>query len=180
MKILALARASPQRRRKSLVELQGTDGTVHLRHRVDDAAGAADRAVLHRRIMPGRTSPGVRRAGPGTRAAIQMSDALVTQRAKLKEKLEILWGNCNAHARRRFVEVTPNSPEECRSCWKAFATCMVTRPRPSGGVSCPRRGCASPGAQPAGDGCPPRLVEAQFNEKESGAQLGAGKAILIA
>jgi hypothetical protein len=29
------------------------------------------------------------------------------------QKLEILWGNCNAHARRRFVQVTPNFPQEC-------------------------------------------------------------------
>ena len=30
------------------------------------------------------------------------------------EKLEILLGNCNAHARRRFVQVTPNFPQECQ------------------------------------------------------------------
>jgi len=45
---------------------------------------------------------------------IQMSDALSRNVPKLEEKLEILWGNCNAHARRRFVEVTANFPQECR------------------------------------------------------------------
>jgi hypothetical protein len=32
----------------------------------------------------------------------------------MPEKLAIIWANCNAHARRRFVQVTPNFPEECR------------------------------------------------------------------
>jgi transposase len=45
---------------------------------------------------------------------IQMSDALSRNVPKLPRKLEILWGNCNAHARRRFVQVTPNFPAECR------------------------------------------------------------------
>jgi len=45
---------------------------------------------------------------------IQISDALSRNVPKLERKLEILWGNCNAHARRRFVQVTPNFPEECR------------------------------------------------------------------
>lgn len=34
--------------------------------------------------------------------------------AKLPEKLEVIVGDCLAHARRRFVEVTPNCPEGCR------------------------------------------------------------------
>ncbi len=50
----------------------------------------------------------------GLAPPLQMSDALSRNVPKLDEKLEILWGNCNAHARRRFVEVTPNFPEECR------------------------------------------------------------------
>src|SRR5208282_101286 len=39
------------------------------------------------------------------------------------------------------------------------------------------RGAAalSPGAQPAGDGCPPRLVPGPVQRKESGAQLGSGR-----
>ncbi len=50
----------------------------------------------------------------GLTSPIQMSDALSRNVPKLPRKLEILWGNCNAHARRRFVQVTPNFPEECR------------------------------------------------------------------
>lgn len=43
-----------------------------------------------------------------------MSDAQSRNVPKLPEKLEILWGNCSAHARRRCVQVTPNFPQECR------------------------------------------------------------------
>ena len=45
---------------------------------------------------------------------IQMCDALSRNLPKLPEKLELIVGHCLAHARRRFVEVTPNFPEECR------------------------------------------------------------------
>src|SRR5208282_5122488 len=45
---------------------------------------------------------------------LQMCDALSRNLPKLPEKLEVIVGHCLAHARRRFVEVTPNFPEECR------------------------------------------------------------------
>ena len=47
-------------------------------------------------------------------APIQMCDALSRNLPKLPPKLEIIIGHCLAHARRRFVDVTPNFPEECR------------------------------------------------------------------
>jgi transposase len=47
-------------------------------------------------------------------APIQMCDALSRNLPKLPTKLNIIVGHCLAHARRRFVEVTPNFPEECR------------------------------------------------------------------
>jgi hypothetical protein len=56
----------------------------------------------------------------GLAPPIQMSDALSRNVPKLEEKLEILWGNCDAHARRRFVQVTPNFPEECRFVLESF------------------------------------------------------------
>jgi len=57
-----------------------------------------------------------RGTGPGGAPAppIQMCDALSRNLPKLPEKLEIIVGHCLAHARRRFVEVTPNFPEPCR------------------------------------------------------------------
>jgi transposase len=45
---------------------------------------------------------------------IQMCDALSRNLPKLPQKLEVIVGHCLAHARRRFVEVTPNFPQECR------------------------------------------------------------------
>jgi transposase len=53
-----------------------------------------------------------RAAGLG--ATIQMCDALSRNLPKLPEKLEIIVGHCLAHARRHFVEVTTNFPQECR------------------------------------------------------------------
>src|ERR1051326_4586523 len=45
---------------------------------------------------------------------IQMCDALARNLPKMPETLEVIVGHCLAHARRRFVEVTPNFPEACR------------------------------------------------------------------
>lgn len=45
---------------------------------------------------------------------MQMCDALSRNLPKLSEKLAVIVGHCLAHARRRFVEVTPNFPEQCR------------------------------------------------------------------
>ena len=42
---------------------------------------------------------------------LQMCDALARNLPKLPENLEVVVGHCLAHARRRFVEVTPNFPE---------------------------------------------------------------------
>jgi transposase len=47
----------------------------------------------------------------GLAAPIQMCDALSRN---LPKKLAVIIAHCMAHARRRFVEVTPNFPEECR------------------------------------------------------------------
>jgi transposase len=50
----------------------------------------------------------------GLDAPIQMCDALSRNLPKLPKKLETIVGYCLAHARRHFVEVTPNFPQECR------------------------------------------------------------------
>ena len=56
----------------------------------------------------------------GLSPPIQMCDALSRNLPKLPKKLEILVGNCNVHARRHFVEVTPDFPEECRFVLESF------------------------------------------------------------
>ena len=53
-------------------------------------------------------------------APIQMCDALSRNMPKLPEKLEVIVGHCLAHARRRFVEVTPNFPDACRHVLEAL------------------------------------------------------------
>jgi transposase len=50
----------------------------------------------------------------GLEAPIQMCDALSRNLPKLPRELEIIIAHCMAHARRYFVEVTPNFPQECR------------------------------------------------------------------
>jgi transposase len=50
----------------------------------------------------------------GLAAPIQMCDALSRNLPKMPRELEIIIGHCLAHARRYFVEVTPNFPQECR------------------------------------------------------------------
>ncbi len=45
---------------------------------------------------------------------MQMCDALSRNLPKLPQPLVVIVGHCLAHARRRFVEVTPNFPEPCR------------------------------------------------------------------
>src|SRR6267378_868501 len=55
------------------------------------------------------------------KAPIQMCDALSRNLPKLPEKLEVIVSHCLAHARRRFVEVTPNFPEACRHVLEALA-----------------------------------------------------------
>jgi transposase len=116
MKILALARASPQgtkeeKESSSSKERTGlfTSGIV--------STGEGRRIAL---FFTGRKHAGENFArvlaerAKGLPPPIQMSDALSRNVPKLPQKLDILWGNCNAHARRRFVEVTPNFPHECQ------------------------------------------------------------------
>jgi transposase len=57
----------------------------------------------------------------GLAAPIQVADALSRNFPKLPEKLKVIVGNCNAHARRRFVDVVSNFPEECRYVLESFA-----------------------------------------------------------
>ena len=51
---------------------------------------------------------------------IQMCDALSRNFPKMPETLEVIVSHCLAHARRRFVEVTPNFPDACRHVLEAL------------------------------------------------------------
>jgi hypothetical protein len=51
---------------------------------------------------------------------IQMCDALSRNLPNLPQKLEMIVGFCLAHSRRRFVNVVPSFPEECRYVLEAL------------------------------------------------------------
>ena len=135
MKILALARASPQRPQGEVEdpEPSRSEGSSSSRERTGlFTSGIVSTTRQGQRIalfFTGRNHAGenlarvfVERA-KGLAPPLQMSDALsrnvpkpkaLSQAEPMPEKLAILWANCNAHARRRFVQVTPNFPEECQ------------------------------------------------------------------
>ena len=117
MKILALARASPQR-----AEGEEEASSSHERTGLF-TSGIVSRTRQGQRIVmffTGRKHAGenfarvLAQRAAGLAPPIQMCDALSRNLPKLPEKLEIIVGHCNAHARRRFVQVTPNFPQECR------------------------------------------------------------------
>ncbi len=123
MKILALARASPQR-------VEGAEGSSGSR----DRTGLFTSGIVSTRpgqrialFFTGRRHAGENLArvlahrATGLPAPLQVCDALSRNVPKLPEKLQIIVGNCNAHARRHFVDVVPNFPEECRYVLERFA-----------------------------------------------------------
>jgi transposase len=122
MKILALARASPQRAEEeassSSKERTGlyTSGIVSTTRQgqriVMFFTGGKHAGENLARVLVERAK--------GLAPPIQMCDALSRNVPKLPEKLEILLGNCNAHARRRFVQVTPSFPQECQFVLESF------------------------------------------------------------
>jgi len=123
MKILALARASPhpgevQEGSPNASERTGlfTSGIVSTRPNQRIAlffTGRRHAGENLARVLAHRAT--------GVSAPIQVCDALSRNVPKLPEKLQTILGNCNAHARRRFVEVVANFPEECRYVLESFA-----------------------------------------------------------
>jgi transposase len=56
----------------------------------------------------------------GLPAPIQMCDGLPCNEPELPEELEVILSNCNAHARRQYVDVASRFPEECRYVLEVF------------------------------------------------------------
>jgi len=180
MKILALARASPPRAEEE-ASSNSKERTGLFTSGIVSTTRQGRRIAL---FFTGRNHAGenlarvfVERA-KGLAPPIQMSDALSRNVPKLKEKLEILWGNCNAHARRRFVEVTPNFPEECRFVLESFRDVYGYE------AEAQRRGLGPEArlrfhqerSQPVMDALH-AWFEAQFNEKKVEPNSGLGEAI---
>jgi len=181
MKILALARASPSRPEGKEESSSAHERTGLFTSGIVSTTRQGQRIVM---FFTGRKHAGenlarvfVERA-QGLAPPIQMSDALSRNVPKLKEKLEILWGNCNAHARRRFVEVTPNFPEECRFVLESFRDVYGYE------AEAQRRGLGPEArlrfhqerSQPVMDALH-AWFEAQFNEKKVEPNSGLGEAI---
>ena len=122
MKILALARASPQRAEEQAAS-SSKERTGLFTSGIVSTTRQGQRIVM---FFTGRKHAGENLArvlierAKGLAPPIQMCDALSRNLPKLPEKLEILLGNCNAHARRRFVQVTPNFPQECQFVLESF------------------------------------------------------------
>jgi len=56
----------------------------------------------------------------GLPAPIQMCDGLGRNEPELPEELQVILSNCNAHARRQYVDVASKFPEECRYVLEVF------------------------------------------------------------
>ena len=56
----------------------------------------------------------------GLPAPIQMCDGLGHNEPELPEELQVILSNCNAHARRQYVDVASKFPEECRYVLEVF------------------------------------------------------------
>jgi transposase len=123
MKILSLARASAHsagspEERSSSRERTGvfTSGIVSTRQ--------GQRIAL---FFTGRRHAGENFAlvlahrAAGLPPPIQICDGLSRNVPKLPEKLKVIVGNCNAHSRRRFVDVVSDFSEECRYVLESFA-----------------------------------------------------------
>jgi transposase len=180
MKILALARASPPRAEEG-EEPGSKERTGLFTSGIVSTTRRGQRIAL---FFTGRNHAGenlarvfVERA-KGLAPPIQMSDALSRNVPKLQEKLEILWGNCNAHARRRFVQVTPNFPPECQFVLESFrAVYRYDAEAEERGLTPEERlRFHQERSQPVMDALH-AWFEAQFNEKKVEPNSGLGEAI---
>jgi hypothetical protein len=181
MKILALARASPSR-----PEVKEESSSAHERTGLF-TSGIVSTTRQGQRIalfFSGRKHAGENLARVFVERAkalappIQMSDALSRNVPKLQEKLEILWGNCNAHARRRFVQVTPNFPQECPFVLESFRAVYRydAEAEEQGLTPEPRRRFHQEHSQPVMDALQAWFL-AQFAEKKVEPNSGLGEAI---
>jgi transposase len=122
MKILALARA---RARTTEVDEEASDfrlRTGQFTSGIVSTRQGQQRALFFtgRRHAGENLAQVLARRAAGLTAPIQMCDALSRNLPKLPRKLEIIVGYCLAHCRRRFVEVVPSFPAECRYVLEAL------------------------------------------------------------
>jgi hypothetical protein len=122
MKILALARASP---RSVEVDEEASDSRLRTGQFTSGIVSTrqGQRMAL---FFTGQKHAGenlaqiLARRAAGLAAPIQMCDALSRNLPKLPPKLQTIVGYCLAHSRRRFVNVVPSFPAECRYVLEAL------------------------------------------------------------
>jgi len=179
MKILALARASPER-----AEEKEASGSKERTGLFTSGIVSTDEGRRIALFFTGRNHAGENFArvlaerAKGLAPPIQMSDALSRNVPKLQEKLEILWGNCTAHARRRFVQVTPNFPQECKFVLESLRQVYRydAEAEQRGLTPEERLKFHQQHSQPVMDALH-AWFEAQFNEKKVEPNSGLGEAI---
>jgi transposase len=179
MKILALARASPPRGEEEKAASSSKERTGLFTTGIVSTTRQGRRIAL---FFTGRNHAGenlarvfVERA-KGLSSPIQMSDALSRNVPKLEEKLEIHWGNCTAHARRQFVQVTPNFPQECQFVLESLREVYRYVAEAQGLSPEARLGYHQEHSQPVMDALQ-AWFKAQFAEKKVEPNSGLGKAI---
>src|SRR2546427_72254 len=100
---------------------------------------------------------------------IQMLDALSRNAPK---PIQLLVGNCLAHGRRQFVQITPIFPEPCRHVLEALGEVYYQEPTGARASAITRRTIApSPATQPASDECLTPTAAHPAAGKQSGAEL---------
>jgi transposase len=179
MKILALARASPER-----AEEKEAPGAKERTGLFTSGIVSTDEGRRIALFFTGRNHAGENFArvlaerAKGLAPPIQMSDALSRNVPKLQEKQEILWGNCTAHARRRFVQVTPNFPQECKFVLESLREVYRYDAEAAQGGLTPeeRLKFHQQHSQPVMDALH-AWFEAQFKEKKVEPNSGLGEAI---
>jgi len=116
MKILAMRRAETEERTgvfTSGIVATAEGYKIALFFTGGQHAGENLADVLQRRAAE-LPPPIQMRNARGTRVPRTVSDALSRNTPKLPEPLQTLLANCLTHGRRKFVEVTPSFPQECR------------------------------------------------------------------
>lgn len=122
MKILGLARASPGTGEVEEEASKAGERTGRFRSGIVSTQPGQRVAVYFTgpRHAGENLARGLAERAQGLAPPIPMWDALSRNLPKLPKKLEIIVGYCNAHARRRFVQVAPNFPQECRFVLESF------------------------------------------------------------
>ena len=114
----------------------------------------------------------------GLQPPLQMCDGLSRNEPDLPEEFEVILSNCNVHARRQFVDVANQFPEECRHVLEVFRDAIITtkKARLQGMTAGERQAFHKAESSPRMDPLKSWMAE-QLDEKKVEPNSGPGKAI---